>query len=106
MGKVKNVFIFGMEVFLGIYIGLNVVVNWDKVDIKRFVYIGSMIRIEDGVKIVGFSMIGLNCWICSGVIVDSSVIFEYFCLGLGVCLVDKLVFGCYCVDKIGVFIDV
>lgn len=65
-----------------------------------------MICIEDGVKIIGFFMIGFSCLICQGVVVDNSVIFEYFCLGFGVCLVDKLVFGCYCVDKIGVAIDV
>lgn len=106
MGKVKNVSIPGMEVSPGIYTGLNVAVNWDQVDIKRPVYIGSMTRIEDGAKIVGPSMIGPNCWICSGATVDSSVIFEYSRLGPGVRLVDKLVFGRYCVDKTGASIDV
>lgn len=106
MGKVKNVSIPGMEVSPGIYTGLNVAVNWDQVDIKRPVYIGSMTRIEDGAKIIGPSMIGPNCWICSGATVDSSVIFEYSRLGPGVRLVDKLVFGRYCVDKTGASIDV
>ena len=106
MGKVKNVSIPGMEVSPGIYTGLNVAVNWDQVDIKRPVYIGSMTRIEDGAKIVGPSMIGPNCWICGGATVDSSVIFEYSRLGPGVRLVDKLVFGRYCVDKTGTSIDV
>jgi len=36
----------------GIYTGLNVAVNWDKVDIKGPVYIGGMTQIEDGAKIV------------------------------------------------------
>jgi len=31
--------------------GLNVAVNWDKVDIKGPVYIGGMTRIEDGAKL-------------------------------------------------------
>ena len=106
IGKVKNVSIPGKEVSPGIYTGLNVAVNWDKIDIKRPVYIGGMTRIEDGAKIVGPSMIGPNCWICSGATVDSSVIFEYSRLGPGVRLVDKLVFGRYCVDKTGSSIDV
>ena len=33
LGQVKNVSIPGIEVRPGIYAGLNVAVNWDKVDI-------------------------------------------------------------------------
>ena len=105
LGEVKNVSIPGREVFPGIYTGLNVAVNWDKVDIQRPVYIGGMTRIEDGAKIIGPSMIGANCWVCGGATVDNSVIFEYSRLGSGVRLVDKLVFGRYCVDKTGTSID-
>jgi mannose-1-phosphate guanylyltransferase len=106
MGKVKNVQIPGHEVAPGIFTGLNVAVNWDKVDIQGPVYIGSMTRIEDGAKIVGPTMIGQNCWVCSGATVDNSVIFDYSRLGPGVRLVDKLVYGRYCVDKTGATIDV
>lgn len=105
-GEVKNVSVPGKEVFPGIYTGLNVAVNWDKVDITGPVYIGGMTKIEDGAKIVGPTMIGPNCWVCSGATVENSVIFEYSRLGPGVRLVDKLVFGRYCVDKIGAAIDV
>ncbi|MBE9004300.1 NDP-sugar synthase [Fortiea sp. LEGE XX443] len=106
LGEIKNVQIPGHEVAPGIYTGLNVAVNWDKVDITGPVYIGGMTRIEDGAKIVGPAMIGPNCWICSGATVDNSVIFEWSRLGPGVRLVDKLVFGRYCVDKTGSSIDV
>jgi len=105
-GEIKNVQIPGQEVAPGIYTGLNVAVNWDKVDIQGPVYIGGMTRIEDGAKIIGPTMIGSNCWVCSGATVDNSVIFEYSRLGAGVRLVDKLVFGRYCVDKTGATIDV
>ena len=103
---IKNVQIPGIEVKPGIYTGLNVAIDWDKVEITGPVYIGGMTRIEDGAKIIGPSMIGPNCWICSGATVDNSVIFEYSRLGPGVRLVDKLVFGRYCVDKTGATIDV
>lgn len=106
MGGVKNVEIPGQQVAPGVYAGLNVAVNWDKVDIQGPVYIGGMTRIEDGAKIIGPTMIGPNCWVCSGAVVDNSVIFEYSRLGPGVRLVDKLVFGRYCVDKTGATIDV
>lgn len=106
MGDVKNVSIPGKEVFPGIYAGLNVAVNWDKVEVQGPVYIGGMTKIEDGAKIIGPSMIGPNCYICGGATVDNSVIFEYSRLGPNVRLVDKLVFGRYCVDKTGAAIDV
>lgn len=105
-GEIKNVEIPGTEVAPGVYTGLNVAVNWDKVDITGPVYIGGMSRIEDGATIVGPTMIGPNCWICSGATVKNSVIFEYSRLGPKVRLVDKLVFGRYCVDKTGTTIDV
>ncbi len=103
--EIKNVNIPGTEVAPGIYTGLNVAVNWDKVDITGPVYIGGMTKIEDGAKIIGPTMIGPNCYICSGATVDNSVIFEYSKLGEGIRLVDKLVFGRYCVDKTGAAID-
>jgi mannose-1-phosphate guanylyltransferase len=106
LGEIKNVSIPGHEVRPGIYTGLNVDVNWGKVDVTGPVYIGGMTRIEDGAKIVGPTMIGPNCWICGGATVDNSVIFEYSRLGPGVRLVDKLVYGRYCVDKTGAMIDV
>jgi mannose-1-phosphate guanylyltransferase len=104
-GKVKGVGIPGAEVRPGVFTGLNLKVNWDKVNIQGPVYIGGMAEIEDGATIIGPSMIGPNCCICSDTIVDKSVIFEYTRIGSGVRLVDKLVFGRYCVDKTGASID-
>lgn len=106
LGYIKNVSIPGQQVRPGIYTGLNVAVNWDEVNIQGPVYIGGMTRIEDGATIIGPTMIGPNCWVCSDAYVDNSVIFEYSRLGPGVRLVDKLVFGRYCVDKLGASIDV
>ncbi|MBE9185787.1 NDP-sugar synthase [Microcoleus sp. LEGE 07076] len=105
LGEIKNVSVPGIEVRPGVYVGLNVAVNWDKVDITGPVYIGGMTIIEDGAKIVGPTMIGPNCWVCKGATVENSVIFEYSRLGPEVRLVDKLVFGRYCVDKTGASID-
>jgi mannose-1-phosphate guanylyltransferase len=104
-GKVKNVSIPGKQVAPGIYTGLNVGMNLDKVNITGPVYIGGMTKIEDGATIVGPTMIGSSCYICGGATVDNSVIFEYSRLGSNVRLIDKLVFGRYCVDKDGVAFD-
>jgi mannose-1-phosphate guanylyltransferase len=105
-GDIRNVPIPGKCVAPGVYTGLNVAVNWDKVDIQGPVFIGGMTKIEDGAKIIGPAAIGPNCQICSGATVERSVIFEYSRLGPGIRLMDKLVFGRYCVDKTGATIDV
>jgi len=104
-GTITNVSIPGHERFPGIYTGLNVAVNWDRVTIQGPVYIGGMTKIEDGATIIGPTMIGPNCHVCGGAVVDNCVIFEYSRLGSDVRLVDKLVFGRYCVDKTGTTID-
>ncbi len=104
-GKVKNVSIPGKEIAPGIYTGLNVAMNLDRVNITGPVYIGGMTKIEDGATIIGPTMIGPSCHICSGATIDNSVIFEYSRLGSNVRLVEKLVFGRYCVDKHGVSFD-
>jgi mannose-1-phosphate guanylyltransferase len=104
MGEVKNVPIPGTEVLPGVFTGINVAVNWDKVDITGPVYIGGMTKIEDGAKITGPAMIGRNCHICSGAHIDNSVVFEYSRIA-DIELTDKLVFGRYCVDKNGATID-
>ena len=104
-GKVRQVEIPGKEVKPGIYTGLNVAANWDKVNIKGPVYIGGMTRIEDGATIIGPTMIGPSCCICEGATIDNSIIFDYSKIGKGVQLVDKLVFGRYCVGKNGDHFD-
>jgi mannose-1-phosphate guanylyltransferase len=105
LGSVKNVKIPGIEVKPGIYTGLNVAANWDKIDVSGPVYIGGMTKIEDGAKIIGPSMIGPNCHICGGATIDNSIIFDYSRIGSVASLKDKLVFGRYCVDTDGVAID-
>jgi mannose-1-phosphate guanylyltransferase len=105
MGYVNNVPIPGRQVKPGVYTGINVAVNWDKVTIEGPVYIGAMTKIEDGATIIGPTAIGRNCHICQNSRIDNSVIFEYSRIGQDVCLTDRLVFGRYCVDKTGDTID-
>ncbi len=104
-GDVRQVEIPGKQVRPGIYTGLNVAANWDKINVKGPIYVGGMTRIEDGVTIIGPSMIGPSCCICEGATIDNSIIFDYSLIGPGVQLVDKLVFGRYCVGKEGDHFD-
>ncbi|MEB3361243.1 MAG: NDP-sugar synthase [Synechococcaceae cyanobacterium] len=104
-GQVRQVQIPGREVRPGIYTGLNVDANWDRIQVQGPIYVGGMSRIEDGATIIGPAMIGPSCHICAGATIDNSIIFEYSRIGPGVRLVEKLVFGRYCVDRNGDHID-
>jgi mannose-1-phosphate guanylyltransferase len=104
-GDVRQVQVPGIQVKPGIYTGLNVAANWDKVNVQGPIYIGGMTKIEDGATIIGPAMIGPNCHICEGATIDNSIIFDYSRIGPGVNLVEKLVYGRYCVDRNGDHFD-
>ena len=104
-GEVRQVQIPGKEVRPGIFTGLNVAADWDRITVQGPVYVGGMTRIEDGATIIGPAMIGPSCHICSGATIDNSIIFDYSRIGPGVRLVEKLVYGRYCVDRNGDHFD-
>ncbi|QCH15977.1 NDP-sugar synthase [Synechococcus sp. CB0101] len=104
-GQVRQVQIPGKEVRPGVYAGLNVAANWDKIKVEGPIYVGGMSRIEDGATMIGPAMIGPSCHICEGATIDNSIIFDYSRIGPGVRLVEKLVFGRYCVDRNGDHFD-
>jgi mannose-1-phosphate guanylyltransferase len=104
-GQVRQVKIPGKEVRPGIYAGLNVAANWDQINVTGPIYVGGMTKIEDGATVIGPAMIGPNCHICEDATIDNSIIFDYSRIGAGVRLVEKLVFGRYCVDRNGDHFD-
>jgi mannose-1-phosphate guanylyltransferase len=104
-GQVRQVQIPGKEVRPGVYTGLNVAANWEKIKVQGPVYVGGMTKIEDGATIIGPTMIGPSCHICENATIDNSIIFDYSRIGPGVRLVEKLVFGRYCVDRNGDHFD-
>jgi mannose-1-phosphate guanylyltransferase len=104
-GDVRQVQVPGVEVRPGIFTGLNVAANWDKINVDGPIYVGGMTKIEDGATIIGPAMIGPSCHICEGATVDNSIIFDYSRIGPGVRLVEKLVYGRYCVDRNGDHFD-
>ncbi len=104
-GDVRQVQIPGKEVRPGIYTGLNVAADWDRIHVEGPIFVGGMTRIENGVTIIGPAMIGPSCHICEGATIDNSIIFDYSRIGAGVQLVEKLVYGRYCVDRNGDHFD-
>jgi mannose-1-phosphate guanylyltransferase len=104
-GHVRQVQIPGVEVRPGIYAGLNVAADWDRIHVEGPIYVGGMTKIENGATIIGPAMIGPSCHICEGATIDNSIIFDYSRIGAGVRLVEKLVYGRYCVDRNGDHFD-
>ena len=104
-GEVRQVQIPGKEIRPGIFTGLNVAADWDKINVEGPIYVGGMTKIENGATIIGPAMIGPSCHICEGATIDNSIIFDYSRIGPGVRLVEKLVYGRYCVDRNGEHFD-
>jgi len=94
----------GKEISPGIWVGINVDVDFDKVNITGPVYIGSGTRIEYGAKIIGPSTIGANCVIQSGAIIDNCLVDDYTWISPVVNLKNKVLFGEHCIDHSGDFV--
>jgi mannose-1-phosphate guanylyltransferase len=105
LGEVRQVQIPGKKIRPGIYTGLNVAADWDRINVEGPIYVGGMTKIENGATIIGPAMIGPSCHICEGATIDNSIIFDYSRIGPGVRLVEKLVYGRYCVDRNGEHFD-
>lgn len=76
-GDIKGYKINATEIKKGVFVGINVKINLDKVKIIPPVYIGSSSLIEDGATIIGPSMIGSNCEIREKVILRKSIVDDY-----------------------------
>lgn len=100
-GKLKGARMPGTEVMPGVWIGLNVSVDWDNVRIEGPVYIGAGSRVEGGCEILGPTWIGHGCHLEGGARISRSILFEYSRIGSHGRVTEALVFGRNCVDREG-----
>ncbi len=100
-GEIAEMQMPGREVRPGVWVGLNTVVDWDKVDIHGPVYIGANTRIEPGVKINGPAWIGHGCHLREDSTVERSVLFEYTRVGEGQTFREMIMSPGYCVNRHG-----
>ena len=105
-GKIHGFDMPGKEVRPGIWTGINVSINWDRVKIKPPVYIGSSTKIEAGSKIMGPCMIGANCVVETGAEISECLISDYTRIGGMATLDNKLIFGGECISPDGNVINV
>ncbi len=97
-GEVVGFKMPGKEVKPGIYVGINVKVDFDHTTIIAPVYIGGSTQIEPGATIVGPTVIGSNCLISSGAIVKNCIVEDYTRVGRYANLESKIIFGNKCID--------
>lgn len=100
-GEVAHIGMPGRQVRPGVWVGLNTHINWDQVRIEGPVYIGSSVKLDPGVHIVGPTWIGHGSHIRSGATVRRSVLFEYTRIGQGMEFSEMVVSPEYCVDSKG-----
>lgn len=100
-GELANVRMPGHEVRPGVFVGLNVQIDWDSVQIEGPVYLGASARIEPGCVIRGPAWIGHGSHLRSGVTLERCVLMEYTRIGAGIQMKDLVVSPRYCVDRTG-----
>ncbi|MFT5644794.1 MAG: mannose-1-phosphate guanylyltransferase [Janthinobacterium sp.] len=101
MGEVAQMKVPGLQIFDGLWVGLNTRIEWDGTVIEGPVYIGSGCHIEAGCHIVGPTWIGHGSHICAGAEVIRSVLFEYTRISPATCLDERVVFKKYSVNRAG-----
>lgn len=91
----------GREIAPGIWAGINVALDLDKVEIRGPVSIGSSTAIKPGATIIGPTVIGRNCVVESGAHLESCVVGDYTRVSGFAQLTERIVSGRFCVDRHG-----
>ena len=100
-GQLKDVEMPGRQIKPGVWTGMNVSVDLEKVRIEGPVYIGASSKIEDGCEIIGPTWIGHGCYLQNGARVTRSILFEHTYVGSHGQLYEAVVYGQRCADKDG-----
>jgi len=100
-GEVPSMKMPGKQIRPGVWVGLNVCIDWENTKIVGPVYIGSGARVDKNSEIIGPSWISDGCHVQRGGRVVRSVLFEYTRVGQDYSFEEMIVCGEYCVDKHG-----
>ena len=100
-GEVPTMHMPGKEIRPGVWVGLNVRIDWENTKIQGPVYIGSGVRVDKGAEIIGPTWISDGCHVQRGGKLVRSVLFEYTRVGQDFSFEDMIVCGEYCVDRHG-----
>jgi mannose-1-phosphate guanylyltransferase len=95
----------GIEVRPGVWAGVNVRADWDRITIRPPVVIEASCRLDAGCFLLGPSVLGRGCVVEAGAIVDRSVVFDYSRVASGAEISEKVVAGRWCVGRDGAVVD-
>ncbi|HOV88107.1 MAG TPA: NDP-sugar synthase [Syntrophobacteraceae bacterium] len=104
-GKIRGISLPGREIAPGIYTGINLRLNPEKVNLTPPVYIGSSTFIGDGATIVGPTVIGANCIIEGGAILKQCVIDDHVKIADIADISEKIIFSGNYIDPKGQYLD-
>jgi mannose-1-phosphate guanylyltransferase len=105
-GEIRRYVMPGKEIRKGVRVGINLNLDLNEIDITPPVYIGSSTSIGAGVKIVGPTVIGSNCSIESGAVINECIVGDYTRIS-GIAELDrKIIFGSKCIDPSGSALDI
>jgi mannose-1-phosphate guanylyltransferase len=105
-GKVAGFTMLGEEIRPGVYCGINVRIDWDRVRIEGPGYIGSSTSVGDGATIIGPTIIGSGCVIQPGATIRECLLADYTRISSIAVLEEKLIFGSKCIDPSGSYLDI
>jgi len=97
-GEVAGFKMPGREVKPGVHVGINLNVDFDRVNITPPVYIGGSTKIEPGATIVGPAVLGASCVVESGAVIKNCIVEDYTRLTSQANLEGKIIFGSKCID--------
>jgi mannose-1-phosphate guanylyltransferase len=104
-GEIRGFAIPGREVRPGVWMGLNVNIDLDRVKIMPPVFIGGSAEVQDGASLVGPVLIGAGSVVEGGAHVERTVVMEHTRIGGNAYFKDKIVGSHYCADTDGTVLD-
>lgn len=97
-GEVRGIKPPGKEIKPGIWTGINVSINLEKVDLTPPIYIGSSSKIGDGTKIIGPSVIKGDCIVEADCVIDRAIVNNHTHVAKGTTIKECLINGPYSVN--------
>lgn len=100
-GEIAHMSIPGKEILPGVWVGLNVRIDWTGTEIIGPVHIGSGSKIEAGSTIIGPTWIGHGSHICANSSLAQCILFDYTRILPGIHMSEMVVCKDYCVNREG-----
>lgn len=101
VARPEGMTIKGEEVRPGVFVGPNVIANWESVHVEGPAYIGGGSKIADGARLIGPVVLGANCDIESHAIVHQSTLGDHVRVRRNTLLTRAIVFGGHVINEKG-----